>query len=53
MDAYNNSKQWHQLQTQGMKARFSWERSAGQYAALFRSLARQSGAGDVEMQRTG
>jgi starch synthase len=53
MDAYGNPKQWHQLQTQGMKARFSWERSAGQYAALFRSLGRQSGQIGMEMQRAG
>ncbi|MDB5526744.1 MAG: glgA [Rhizobium sp.] len=52
MDTYNNPKQWQQVQTQGMKARFSWERSAGQYASLFRSLARKSGTSSgVEMQR--
>jgi starch synthase len=54
MDAYANPKQWQQLQAQAMKARFSWERSAGQYAALFRSLAKQSTPSfDMEMQRTG
>jgi starch synthase len=53
MDAYANPKQWHQLQAQGMKARFSWERSAGQYAALFRNLARQSGITGMEMQKAG
>jgi starch synthase len=51
IDVYNNPKQWQQLQTHGMKARFSWERSAGQYAALFRSLIRKSGVSSVEMQR--
>jgi starch synthase len=54
MDAYNNPRQWQQIQAQGMKARFSWERSAGQYAAVFRGLVRQSGAAGVEMmQRAG
>jgi starch synthase len=53
MDAYSNPRQWQQLQTHGMKARFSWERSAGQYAALFRGLARQSGGVSMEMQRAG
>ena len=54
IDAYNNPKQWQQVQAQGMKARFSWERSAGQYAALFRSLAAQQSSTIVnEMQRAG
>ena len=54
MDAYANPKQWHQLQVQAMKARFSWERSAGQYAALFRGLLKQAATSyDVEMQQAG
>jgi starch synthase len=42
VDVYNTPKQWQQLQQQGMKSRFNWERSAGKYAALFRSLTRGS-----------
>lgn len=51
IDAYGNPRQWQQLQTQAMKARFSWERSASHYAALFRGLARQSNSAGMEMQR--
>jgi starch synthase len=51
IDVYNNPKQWQQLQNQGMKARFSWERSAGQYAALFRGLVRQSNVANIDIQR--
>jgi starch synthase len=55
MDAYANPKQWQQLQMHAMKARFSWERSAGQYAGLFRSLAKKTASGSYveEMQRAG
>jgi starch synthase len=51
MDVYADPAQWRQLQTQAMKARFSWERSAGRYAALFRSLAGRSGSKGCEMKR--
>ena len=50
LDAYQSPKEWKQLQVQGMKARFSWERSAGQYAALFRGLAGKSSASSGEIQ---
>lgn len=36
--AYRDPKKWARLQNQGMKANFSWERSAEQYAALYASL---------------
>ena len=36
--AYTEPKKWARLQNQGMKANFSWERSAEQYAALYASL---------------
>jgi starch synthase len=42
MQAYGNPKQWARLQNQGMKARFSWERSAQQYAAVYASLAKKT-----------
>ncbi|MGN6583334.1 MAG: glycogen synthase GlgA [Rhizobiaceae bacterium] len=35
---YEDRKTWLSLQTQGMKADVSWSRSAGLYAALYRSL---------------
>lgn len=50
MDVYADPVQWRQLQTQAMKARFSWERSAGRYAALFRSLVSRSGSTGFEMR---
>jgi starch synthase len=36
--AYQEPKKWARLQNQGMKADFSWERSAEQYAALYTQL---------------
>lgn len=33
--AYRDPKKWARLQNQGMKANFSWERSAEQYAELY------------------
>ncbi|WP_275786350.1 glycogen synthase GlgA [Pararhizobium gei] len=36
--AYHDPKKWARLQNQAMKANFSWERSAEQYAALYTDL---------------
>lgn len=41
LHAYQDPKQWSRLQNQGMKARFSWERSAQQYAAVYASLTKK------------
>lgn len=41
-DAYAEPKKWARLQNQGMKADFSWERSAEQYATIYTQLAEQS-----------
>jgi len=38
LQAYGDPKKWARLQNQGMKANFSWERSAEQYAALYSRL---------------
>jgi starch synthase len=38
IEVYQSPELWQRLQTQGMSARFSWERSAGQYAGLYRRL---------------
>ena len=38
MEAYRDPRMWARLQNQGMKARFSWERSADQYASLYENL---------------
>jgi len=51
MDAYAAPRQWQQLQTLAMQARFSWERSAGRYAALFRGLASKSSTSDTTEMR--
>jgi starch synthase len=40
MHAYQEPKMWARLQNQGMKAKFSWERSAQQYATIYRGLVR-------------
>lgn len=51
LHAYADPKMWARLQNQGMKAKFSWERSAQQYAAVYANLVRKSGhiasAGEV------
>jgi starch synthase len=43
MHAYVEPKMWARLQNQGMKAKFSWERSAQQYATVYANLVRKSG----------
>ena len=40
--AYADRKNWARLQNQGMKTKFSWERSALQYAAIYANLTRRS-----------
>ena len=42
LHAFTDPKQWARLQNQGMKAKFSWDRSAQQYAAVYASLAKKS-----------
>ncbi|MDO9416369.1 glycogen synthase GlgA [Pararhizobium sp.] len=36
--AFQDPKTWSRIQTRGMKADFSWDRSAGQYYALYQAL---------------
>jgi starch synthase len=38
---------WQRLQNQGMSARFSWERSAGLYATIYRNLLDEVESGSV------
>jgi len=38
--AYPNKKVWTRLQKNGMKADFSWDRSAGEYVKMYRKLSR-------------
>jgi starch synthase len=38
LDVYAHRPRWEELMRRGMKQDFSWEHSAGQYAALYRSL---------------
>jgi starch synthase len=38
-EAYRQPAAWARLQAQAMRAEFSWQRSAGQYAEIFRVLA--------------
>lgn len=42
---YYNPGEWRQIQTNGMTADFSWERSAGKYLELYRQLAGESEEG--------
>ncbi len=43
MHAYQEPKMWARLQNQAMKAKFSWERSAQQYATVYTNLVRKAG----------
>lgn len=43
---YYNPTEWRQIQTNGMTADFSWERSAGKYLDLYRQLVGGSEDGD-------
>jgi starch synthase len=36
--AYPNKKTWTRLQKNGMRADFSWDRSAGEYVKMYRTL---------------
>lgn len=38
LDTYGDTRNWARLQNQGMKTRFSWERSAEKYAAIYNNL---------------
>src|ERR1044072_787003 len=40
--AYPNKKMWTRLQKNGMKADFSWGRSAGEYVKMYNRLARRN-----------
>ena len=39
--AYPNKKIWTRLQKNGMRADFSWDRSAGEYVEMYRQLGPQ------------
>lgn len=43
MHAYADPKMWARLQNQGMKAKFSWERSAQQYASVYAQTMGKAG----------
>ena len=51
MHAYLEPKMWARLQNQGMKAKFSWERSAQQYAAVYANVIRGSGRAGSDIRR--
>lgn len=43
LSAWRNTMVWHTIQTNGMRADFSWERSAQQYMQLYASLGLETG----------
>ena len=51
MHAYMEPKMWARLQNQGMKAKFSWERSAQQYATVYANIVRKSGQTTPDVRR--
>jgi len=40
---YRNKKMWTRLQKNGMRADFSWDRSAGEYVKMYRRLRQRNG----------
>jgi starch synthase len=42
--AYPNKKIWTRLQKNGMRADFSWDRSAGEYVKMYQQLRRRNAA---------
>jgi starch synthase len=42
LHAYEEPKMWARLQNQGMKTKFSWERSAQQYASVYDGLIKKA-----------
>lgn len=38
IEQYNNQKQWYQIQLNGMKSNFSWEKSAIEYVKIYKKL---------------
>jgi starch synthase len=42
LHAYEEPKMWARLQNQGMKTKFSWERSAQQYAAVYDNVVKRT-----------
>lgn len=51
LDAYADPRSWARLQNQGMKTKFSWERSADQYANVYNSLVRGTTTSDNNTRR--
>ena len=45
---FSDRKLWREMQRRGMRADVSWQRSAGQYAALFRDLCDGRGSSEVD-----
>lgn len=41
LDTYADTRNWARLQNQGMKTRFSWERSAEKYAGIYVNLIKR------------
>ncbi|HSM24389.1 MAG TPA: glycogen synthase [Anaerolineaceae bacterium] len=39
---FKNKKQWHQIQMNGMKSNFSWEKSAIEYAKIYKKLIEEN-----------
>ena len=42
--AFPNKKTWTRLQKNGMRADFSWDRSAGEYVKMYQALRRRNAA---------
>jgi starch synthase len=51
LHAYEQPKMWARLQNQGMKTKFSWERSGQQYASVYRSLVQKASRPQTGLRR--
>ncbi|MEO7156915.1 MAG: glycosyltransferase, partial [Vicinamibacterales bacterium] len=49
--AFRNQKMWRRLQTNGMRADFSWDRSAAEYVKMYRRLGRRNVAKPAASKR--
>jgi starch synthase len=53
LSAYPDKKIWTRLQRNGMRADFSWGRSAGEYVKMYRKLSRRNAKAPAASKRQG
>jgi starch synthase len=48
---FPNKKAWRRLQKNGMKADYSWDRSAAEYVKMYRRLTRRNASNPAASKR--